>query len=278
MVQGAHDSLRPALWPVLLGLHAPEASAAERTAQWAELSTSFETLQQHCAELEIKVEEYRAAAADGAAASLSSAASSSRSVLPSQLAAFAEAHRIIVMDAIRTNFRPPPAADADSFRGWLNGKLSVLRETGEVGLKKLTTTVATSFSGAPIDLAAAPARVSSADGVASAASDAAAGSDSSAAADGNQATGATLAAAAAVEASTAVAAAPPSPPLASDDDPAADYDSVGWSDGYWLSAQARDVLEGASHMSGGDRRQALRLIVLLTAYAVHDPQTGYCQG
>lgn len=46
----------------------------------------------------------------------------------------------------------------------------------------------------------------------------------------------------------------------------------------WLSSIARHHLEHASHFTPEMRRQVERLVTLLSAYAVHDPTTGYCQG
>lgn len=48
--------------------------------------------------------------------------------------------------------------------------------------------------------------------------------------------------------------------------------------GYWLSALARHHLDLSDHFSPEHKRQLARLVNLLTAYAVHDPDTGYCQG
>mmetsp|Transcript_35293 Transcript_35293/g.89328 ORF Transcript_35293/g.89328 Transcript_35293/m.89328 type:complete len:648 (-) Transcript_35293:539-2482(-) len=51
----------------------------------------------------------------------------------------------------------------------------------------------------------------------------------------------------------------------------------GWAAG-WLSGLARHQLSHATHFSNDQKRQVVRLIGLLSAYAVHDPETGYCQG
>ena len=46
----------------------------------------------------------------------------------------------------------------------------------------------------------------------------------------------------------------------------------------WRSPLARDMLWGAAHLDDPHRCQMLRLVNLLSAYSVHDPETGYCQG
>lgn len=46
----------------------------------------------------------------------------------------------------------------------------------------------------------------------------------------------------------------------------------------WLSAPLWEEIVGREHLSDSDRRQVLRLCSILTAYAVRDPEIGYCQG
>lgn len=48
--------------------------------------------------------------------------------------------------------------------------------------------------------------------------------------------------------------------------------------GPWLGRVAEETLVNATHLSPASRKAAARLIHLLSAYAVHDPETGYCQG
>lgn len=48
--------------------------------------------------------------------------------------------------------------------------------------------------------------------------------------------------------------------------------------GPWLGRVAKDTLANATHLSPASKKAAARLIHLLSAYAVHDPETGYCQG
>eukprot|EP00798_Chlamydomonas_sp_ICE-L_P024018 gene24018-9593_t len=51
-----------------------------------------------------------------------------------------------------------------------------------------------------------------------------------------------------------------------------------WWSGYWVSALAKYQLDHSTHFGTDQKRQVLRLVNLLSAYAVHDPETGYCQG
>lgn len=46
----------------------------------------------------------------------------------------------------------------------------------------------------------------------------------------------------------------------------------------WRSPLAAATIGGAGHVASAGRRLMLRLVNVLSAYAVHDPETGYCQG
>lgn len=46
----------------------------------------------------------------------------------------------------------------------------------------------------------------------------------------------------------------------------------------WVSEAAHLVLQNSTHMADESKRQACRMIAMLSAYALHDPATGYCQG
>ena len=48
-------------------------------------------------------------------------------------------------------------------------------------------------------------------------------------------------------------------------------------EGLHLGRVAEETLAGATHLSAFERHAAGRLIHLLSAYAMHDPETGYCQ-
>lgn len=46
----------------------------------------------------------------------------------------------------------------------------------------------------------------------------------------------------------------------------------------WVSEATHLVLDNQSHMIAESKRQACRMVAMLSAYALHDPDTGYCQG
>lgn len=46
----------------------------------------------------------------------------------------------------------------------------------------------------------------------------------------------------------------------------------------WVSEAAQLVLDSSTHLPDTSKRQASRMIAMLSAYALHDPDTGYCQG
>ena len=46
----------------------------------------------------------------------------------------------------------------------------------------------------------------------------------------------------------------------------------------WRSELAVTTIDGATHVSPATRRLMMRLVNILSAYAVHDPESGYCQG
>lgn len=66
------------------------------------------------------------------------------------------------------------------------------------------------------------------------------------------------------------------PPLPAGDARAANGATNGLA-GTWCGRVGRETLATAGHLSSADKVQAARLINLLSAYAVHDPETGYCQ-
>lgn len=46
----------------------------------------------------------------------------------------------------------------------------------------------------------------------------------------------------------------------------------------WKSNLAAQMIDGSEHLSILDKKIILRLVNILSAYAVHDPENGYCQG
>ncbi|KAK2076482.1 hypothetical protein QBZ16_001008 [Prototheca wickerhamii] len=180
--RGITPSLRERLWPILLGVFSPLSTSAEREAELRRLHARGAAR--------------RGGDGRGAAA-----------------AAFAEAHRIVVLDALRSDMRScdrafDPGADLECVP--LAG---FAEEDEEEGL--LSDLMLVRHGAAE----AAPESASPAPG-----------------------------------------AAP------------ADYD------GLWCSAQTRDALGALSPRHRLHVPRTLRLIRVLSAYAVHDPETGYCQG
>lgn len=146
--------------------------------------------------------------------------------LPGNLAAFAEAHRIIVMDAVRTDLRrgmQHPAIGGRASIGPASGTgptLTILPVAVGDGLPELM------MVGPPPRDPTAPS----------------------------------------TEAELAEIAADPGAAAEAGQLPR------------WRSALAHDMLWGAAHLDDPHRCQMLRLVNILSAYAVHDPETGYCQG
>jgi hypothetical protein len=169
----------------------------------------------------------------GGGAAAAAAAALPAFELPAQVVQFAEAHRIIVIDAVRTDFRHAAVA--------------------------------------PIYSSAAAAAGGGGPGAAAAAA----------------------AAAAAGEGADAPRAGASGGSLFGPAAPAVDPMVASWVSGWvgaraggawgppprlWVSEAAQQVLDNSGHLSPEGRRQAARLIALLSAYAVYDPATGYCQG
>lgn len=210
--------LRTELWPYLLGVHHPQATGAERSAEADRLRRLYTKLVLVCQEMDTQLQALRAAAearaaAAGAAASPGagrSPASSAHSSpdkgapLPGNLAAFADAHRIIVMDAVRTDLRQRQGS-------------------GGYGEPTVTILPVAVGDGLPELMLVHP------------------------------------------------------PPGAREGASPADAVAAGQVP-IWRSQLAADTLGTASHVTDHTRRQMLRLVNVLSAYCVHDPETGYCQG
>ncbi|GAB4823143.1 hypothetical protein N2152v2_010189 [Parachlorella kessleri] len=252
---GISPELRAELWPALLGVYSPEATEDERHSSHAQLQRLYVKLMLVCLELENELE-----AAKGI--KLSSSACSSAEVLrgssgkavaaaqheqhqrqqaedlplPGNLTAFAEAHRIIVLDAVRTDFsrqpgarHGPAAAEANSRRSSQSDGIN----SGIFGSPTVTVLPVAVLDGIPeivfVDHPPEPARTAPSESCAPGASEAAA-------------------------------------PLGTG------------SSQLWTSQLAEEALSSATHVPHACRRQMLRLMNLLSAYAIHDPETGYCQG
>ncbi|KAK9915184.1 hypothetical protein WJX75_005786 [Coccomyxa subellipsoidea] len=175
---GCHPDVREEVWPYLLRLVSPSSTAEQRSTLKADLARRYSDLLQRCQDLETSLDS--AVVRTGSSVAVAENAGVGRSV-PAHLAQFAEAQRIIVLDAIRTDLLQPDAASESSHRtnGAMNGLVPSADRRG----------------GGP-----------------------------------------------------------------------------------WLGRVAEETLMNATHLSPASRKAAARLIHLLSAYAVHDPETGYCQG
>lgn len=277
--QGVAPELRSELWPLLLGVFSPDSTQAERSAELERLRRLYIKLVLVCRELDEQLAALRssgsgvsasrasscaapvaavasngssdadasgsmaagAAPRTGSAADLSgvsvrseagsasaaSAAAPSPPPLPGNLAAFAEAHRIIVMDAVRTDLRRSTAVKS-AIGGAAGGS------GGGDASPTLTILPVAVGDGLPELMLVSPSEPPPA--------------------------------AASTDAELAEMAGDPGAAAAAGKLPR------------WCSALAADMLWGATHLDDTTRAQMLRLINLLSAYAVHDPETGYCQG
>ncbi|BDA43320.1 GTPase-activating protein GYP7 [Coccomyxa sp. Obi] len=175
---GCDPGIREEVWPYLLRLVSPSSTAEQRSSLKAELARRYSDLLQRCQDLETSLDS--AVVRTGSSVAVAENAGAVRSV-PAHLAQFAEAQRIIVLDAIRTDLLHPDASPESS--GSMHGAMNGLAPSAE------------RRGGGP-----------------------------------------------------------------------------------WLGRVAEETLANATHLSLASRKAAARLIQLLSAYAVHDPETGYCQG
>eukprot|EP00877_Chromochloris_zofingiensis_P001190 jgi/Chrzof1/11071/Cz05g22120.t1 len=220
--QGCDPAIRAEVWPFLLGLFDPESTPEQRQQHLKHKAEEYQELLLRCQALEAALKESLVNAPAAAAANNTSSstrpstpsrpspptatssstpssptrAAAAAQLLPEQVVQFAEAHRIIVIDAVRTDFRKHAIAPIDgssygnvqlpdqtSVSHWLHGWLGAQSSNGSSSQPKL-----------------------------------------------------------------------------------------------WISEATQQVLDNSPHLSNDSKRQAVRLIALLSAYAVHDPETGYCQG
>ena len=139
--------------------------------------------------------------------------------LPRDLQLFYQAQRVIVMDAIRTDFKKNSLTTVSAISNWVSSALA-------------DTSVSRRLSSAdPWDQEETPDSVGSGD----AAVGAMAAESCGAAGGASETSG-------------------------------------------WVSSMAKHHLRHCTHFGSDQRRQVVRLVRLLSAYAVHDPETGYCQG
>ncbi len=194
--------MRDQVWPVLLGVHSAQSTWGEQEAELKRIRQLYSKLVLLCEELDSQLEALRFTQQEAAAIEQGGQAqllSLSELDLPGNIAAFAEAHRIIVMDAIRTDFR---SSSSDASAG--NPTVTILPVAVSDGLPELMLVES-------------------------------------------------------LEPSAKDAVAAGTPPL-------------------WRSGLITAQLGSAMHITEDGKKQILRLVNLLSAYSIHDPETGYCQG
>ena len=247
--QGVAPELRAELWPLLLGVFPPGANEDERLAVVAGLHKQYIKLVRVCAEMEKQVAaakqeqqqqqqrwEEGGATPEGAAV----ANAPEPEPLPAGLASFVEAHRVAVLDAVRTSFPQQPLEGRDGGGGEFGPAAAAL------GSPTVTVLPVAVVDGLPeyvfVERPAAPEPGPEPGGAAGAAAPQPAGQHGAAASAGSSG------------------------------------DDMHGNMPLWTSALAAEALEHATHVPGPAKRQMLRLINLLTAYAIHDPEVAYCQG
>ncbi|KAK9829211.1 hypothetical protein WJX72_004520 [[Myrmecia] bisecta] len=104
MEGGCEPSIRAEVWPYLLRVYSPTSTIEQRAALRAGLEKRYTDLLQKCQDLETSLE--RSVVRTGSGVSVAENAGTERSI-PAHLAQFAEAQRIIVLDAIRTDLLQP---------------------------------------------------------------------------------------------------------------------------------------------------------------------------
>lgn len=192
---GVAPDLREELWPILLGVFSPTNTPLEQAGTLQQLQGLYSKLLEICKELEKQVANARASGHISASGTFRLEPDSARDAIPNNVAGFAEAHRIIVMDAVRTDLRNSLLVNATA----IDRRSTVLPVAMGDGLPELMMAhLAHGTSSVP--------RLQ------------------------------------------------------------------------WRSELAVSTLENAGHLTDRTRHQMTRLVNILTAYAVHDPETGYCQG
>lgn len=223
-MQGVESSLREELWPLLLGVYPLNSNKEVQEESLKQLQSLYSKLLKVCRELEKQIAGAKASSRLGSPTKPHNlnnnrvkknkqpafSPADKSPPLPGNLAAFAEAHRIIVMDAVRTDMRSTLLLkSSSSSRNGRNGG-------GDVVEPPSPTVIPVAMGeGLPeLMLVSSPPQTSAA-------------------------TAAQL---------------------------------------QWRSELAATTLDGAGHLTDHTRHLTTRLVNILSAYAVHDPETGYCQG
>ncbi len=235
------------MWPFLLGVYSPNSTTVERTTELTRLKNLYTKLVFICKELDKgindakKTQEASIARAKARAGGASAVPPTpEKAPLPGNLAAFAEAHRIIVMDAVRTDLRVQPSdaslVTKSSTNSYTKNGGNSTRTEGTTTTSSSNSTNSTSTTAAPVvvpRITVLP--VSVGEGL---------------------------------------------PELMLVDPPQPDPVEAVASGKLpvWRSELAAGTIDGATHVTPAARRIMMRLVNILSAYAAHDPETGYCQG
>ncbi|KAL4526043.1 hypothetical protein Ndes2437B_g07312 [Nannochloris sp. 'desiccata'] len=245
---GVAPHFRAEMWPFLLGVYSPNATTSERIAELTRLKNLYTKLVFICKELDKcindakKTQDASIARARARAGGASAVPPSPEKVpLPGNLAAFAEAHRIIVMDAVRTDLRvqPSDAAPAKSSISRTYTRNSGGGGGGGLGTNPRAAGNSTTSTNSTTDTPVVPRitvlPVSVGEGL---------------------------------------------PELMLVDPPQPDpVEAVASGQlPVWRSDLAASTIDNATHITPSARRIMMRLVNILSAYSAHDPETGYCQG
>lgn len=154
--QGLEPAARADIWPLLLGVFAPASSSAEREHELERLRRLYTKLVLVCEELDRQMEALKGASASASASGSGPGSSPNKSPLPlpGNLAAFSEAHRIIVMDAVRTDIQRQ-AAGGPIGGGLPSPTLTILPVSVGDGLPELMMVSSPMPEPAPADAVAA---------------------------------------------------------------------------------------------------------------------------
>jgi len=237
------------MWPFLLGVYSPTTTTAERAAGLTRLKNLYTKLVFICKELDKGISDAkkrqdasiaRAKARAGGASAVPP--SPEKVLLPGNLAAFAEAHRIIVMDAVRTDVRVQPSDVAPAVSAAKSSiRTTDMRNSSNGGTypKSTCNSTTNSTTNSTMDTPIVPRitvlPVSVGEGL-----------------------------------PELMFVDPPQP------DPVAAVASGQLP--VWRSDLAASTIDGATHVTPSARRIMMRLVNILSAYSAHDPETGYCQG
>lgn len=248
LLQGVAPHFRAEMWPFLLGVYSPTTTTSERTAELTRLKNLYTKLVFICKELDKgiddakKTQDASIARAKARAGGASAVPPSPEKVpLPGNLAAFAESHRIIVMDAVRTDVRIQPSDAASSGTAAKNSIRTTHTRNGGDGGGSYPRSASNNTPGihnttdTPLVPRITVLPVSVGEGL---------------------------------------------PELMFVDPPQPDpVEAVASGQlPVWRSDLAASTIDNATHVTPSARRIMMRLVNILSAYSAHDPETGYCQG